>query len=332
MPTAIELRHLTRDFGPFRAVDDVSLSIEPGEIFCFLGSNGAGKSTAIRMLCGLLTPTSGSAHVLGFDVAKDTEQVKRSIGYMSQRFSLFDDLTVIQNLRFFGGAYGLHGARLRDRISWAVAMAGLDDKEDRITKSLPGGWKQRLALGCAVLHEPKVLFLDEPTGGVDPISRRRFWDLIREMAGRGVTVMVTTHYMDEAENCDRLALMHASKLIAVGTVAELKEVFAGRVVLEVHAPRFLEALEALEAEEWVLEASVFGTRIHLVVRDEEGGRRLALARLEEKSNTPARVEKAVPSLEDVFIHYIEAAEGRGGVGGPSPARGAGSPASKGGAP
>src|SRR5512140_1675164 len=331
-PPAIEMDHLSKQFGAFKAVDELTMSIGTGEIFCFLGSNGAGKSTAIRMLCGLLKPTSGTARVMGIDVAREPDRVKKVIGYMSQRFSLYDDLTVHENLRFFGGVYGLTGDALRARTAWALSMAALEGKENRITGTLPGGWKQRLALGCAVLHDPRVLFLDEPTGGVDPLSRRRFWDQIREMAARGVTVMVTTHYMDEAEQCDRLALIHAGRLVAIGSVAELKEVFAGRVVLEVRAPRYLEALEQFEKEDWVLEvraprylealeefekedwvleATVFGTRLHLVVADLDVGGRRALELLERTGNSPATVARAIPSLEDVFIHYIEAATGRG---------------------
>ena len=227
------------------AVDRVSLTVNEGEIFGFLGANGAGKSTTIRMLCGLLAPTSGTGLVLGTDVAKDPEGVKRKIGYMSQRFSLYDDLTVGQNLRFFGGVYGLHGAAAREREAWAVRTAGLEGKEGRLTGELPGGWKQRLALACAVLHRPRVVFLDEPTSGVDPISRRRFWRLIDEMSAEGITVFVTTHYLDEAEYCHRLALIHAGRLVALGTVSELKRVFAGNAVLEVTAPRVGEALETI---------------------------------------------------------------------------------------
>lgn len=307
MPVAVELIDLHKHFGAFRAVDGISLAVEQGEIFGFLGSNGAGKSTAIRMLCGLLAPTSGSARVLGLDVAKDPEGVKRRIGYMSQRFSLYDDLTVRQNLDFFGGVYGLRGGALRDRQRWAVEMAELRGKEDLLTRSLPGGWKQRLALACAVLHGPRVVFLDEPTGGVDPLSRRRFWQLIDQMAGEGVTVFVTTHYLDEAEHCDRIGLIDAGRLIALGTVPELKRVFAGRTVLEVVAPRVSDALEQLGGADWVLETSVFGTRLHLIVADETEGKRRALAALEASGNVPAAVSRIVPSLEDVFIHQIEAA-------------------------
>jgi ABC-2 type transport system ATP-binding protein len=302
----VETIDLTKRFGSFTAVDSLSFAVEKGEIFGLLGSNGAGKSTAIRMLCGLLAPTSGQGRVLGIDVKKDPESVKRGIGYMSQRFSLYDDLTVSQNLSFFGGVYGLRGSALADRTAWALSMADLDGKRDLLTGSLPGGWKQRLALACAVLHEPRVVFLDEPTGGVDPISRRRFWERIDRMAEGGVTVIVTTHYLDEAEHCGRIGLMHASRLIALGTVTELKSVFAGRVVLEVIAPRYLEAFTALEKEEWVLESSVFGSRIHIVVKDEEEGRGRAQELLGRLGNPPSSLDRIVPSLEDVFIHYIEA--------------------------
>jgi ABC-2 type transport system ATP-binding protein len=308
--TAIELRELSKHFGAFKAVDRVSFSIREGEIFGFLGANGAGKSTTIRMLCGLLTPSSGTGLVLGVDVARDPEGVKRRIGYMSQRFSLYEDLSVRQNLRFFGGVYGLRGARAREREAWAIEMADLGGKEDRLTGELPGGWKQRLALACAVLHEPRVVFLDEPTSGVDPISRRRFWALIDEMASSGVTVFVTTHYLDEAEYCHRLALIHAGRLAAQGTVSELKEVFAGRAVLEVGAPRLSEALELLGEQEWALETSVFGTRIHVVVRDADEGRRQITGALARQGNPPSSIERIVPSLEDVFIHHVEEEEAR----------------------
>jgi ABC-2 type transport system ATP-binding protein len=307
-PPVIEVEHLVKRFGAFTSVDDLSLSVRQGEVFGLLGSNGAGKTTAIRVLCGLLAPTSGKALVLGIDVAKDPEALKHKIGYMTQRFSLYDDLSVIQNLRFFGGVYGLSGAKMREREAWAVETAGLQGKENLITRSLPGGWKQRLALACAVLHGPRVVFLDEPTGGVDPISRRRFWTLIDQMAGEGITLIVTTHYLDEAERCDRIALMHAGRLVAHGSVGELKEVFAGRVLLEVACPRPLEAQFVLDQEEAILEASVFGTRLHVVVTDEAAGRDLVLGVLSRGDFAPVTIERIVPSLEDVFIHCIEAEE------------------------
>ena len=307
-PVVIEVDHLVKRFGAFTSVDDLSLSVRQGEVFGLLGSNGAGKTTAIRVLCGLLAPTSGSARVLGIDVAKDPEALKRRIGYMTQRFSLYDDLTVIQNLRFFGGVYGLTGAAMRDREQWAVVTAGLQGKEDLLTQSLPGGWKQRLALACAVLHGPRVVFLDEPTGGVDPISRRRFWTLIDRMAGEGITLIVTTHDLDEAERCDRIALMHAGRLVAHGSVSQLKEVFAGRVMLEVACAQPLDAQFALENVPGILEATVFGTKLHVVASDEEAGRALVSDALGRAGFSLTAIERIVPSLEDVFIHCIEAEE------------------------
>ena len=305
---AIEMVDLTRKFGDFVAVDRVSLTVEPGEVFGFLGSNGAGKSTAIRMLCGLLTPTSGIGRVLGYDVAKEPEAVKRRIGYMSQRFSLYDDLTVRENLDFFAGIYGLEGARLEARRAYALRMAGLEDKQQLLTGALPGGWKQRLALGCAVLHEPRVVFLDEPTGGVDPLSRRTFWALIDDLAHEGVTVLVTTHYLDEAEYCNRLSLMHAGRMIAVGTPAELRGLLGTRAMLEVRAADLLGALGALEREPTAHEVSAFGTALHVLV-DDAGRDGPALVRtLEAQGFGPAQARPIVPSLEDVFIHAIEHAE------------------------
>jgi ABC-2 type transport system ATP-binding protein len=307
-PAVIEIDGLVKRFGAFTAVDRLTLSVAAGEVFGLLGSNGAGKSTAIRMLCGLLTPTAGRARVLGLDVAREPEALKRRIGYMTQRFSLYEDLTVRQNLRFFAGVYGRYGPAGEARQAWALETAGLSGMEDRLTRALPGGWKQRLALACAVLHEPQVVFLDEPTGGVDPVSRRRFWQLIDDMAGKGVTLVVTTHYLDEAERCDRIALMHAGRLAALGSVAELKRVFAGRALLEVACPRPLEALEVLEREEGVLEVAVFGTRLHVVVAEAEEGRRQVLQALARAGLEPAQAERIVPSLEDVFIHCIEREE------------------------
>ena len=208
---AIDVRGLSRKFGAFVAVNDLSFSVQQGEIFGFLGANGAGKSTTIRMLCGLLRPTSGTAIVGGIDVSRDPEGVKRRIGYMSQKFSLYEPLTVAENIRFFGGVYGLSGERFEARRRFVVDMAGLQGRENTLASQLPGGWRQRLALGCAILHEPSIVFLDEPTGGVDPLSRRRFWDLIGDLSHRGITVLVTTHYLDEAEHCHRLAIIHAGQ-------------------------------------------------------------------------------------------------------------------------
>jgi len=310
MSTALATQDLTKRFGAFTAVDRLNLDVREGEIFGLLGSNGAGKSTAIRMLCGLMRPTSGRALVLGVDVGREPERVKKSIGYMTQRFSLYEDLTVRQNLDFFGGVYGLDGDRLRRRREWAVEMAGLEGREDVGTRALAGGWKQRLALACSLLHAPRLVFLDEPTGGVDPVSRRRFWDLIDALASEAITVLVTTHYLDEAEHCHRLALMHAGRLVAQGTVAELKTVFGGRSVLEVTCPRVLEALETLGREGWVLEATVFGARLHVFVEDPDAGAARVRDSLARAGNAPVIVERMLPSLEDVFIHSIGAEERR----------------------
>jgi ABC-2 type transport system ATP-binding protein len=233
---------------------------------------------------------------------------------MSQRFSLYDDLTVGQNLRFFGGVYGLRGRALAEREAWAAEMADLRGRESRLTGDLPGGWKQRLALACSLLHEPRVLFLDEPTSGVDPLSRRRFWGLIDELAAGGVTVFVTTHYLDEAEHCNRIAVMHAGRLAALGTSLELKRVFSGRAVLEVRCPRLAEAMELLAGAPGVHDVSIFGTRLHVVVDASERDGARVVQRLEQAGNAPARAEAVVPSLEDVFIHHVEAAGTGDGAG------------------
>ncbi len=245
---AVYCRDLTRVFGEFVAVDHVTFEVNRGEIFGFLGPNGAGKTTTIKILCGLLTPSSGEAKVSGFDVSTQYEEIKRNIGYMSQRFSLYEDLTVEENLDFFGGIYGLSGDKKRERELWALDMAGLTDKTNVETSDLPLGWKQRLALGCAVIHEPPVLFLDEPTSGVDPLSRRNFWDLINDMASRGVTVFVTTHYMEEAEYCNRLVLMNKGRIIALGTPGDLKKHWMRESVLKLECDNLMEAAELLEKE------------------------------------------------------------------------------------
>src|SRR5512136_2372393 len=265
-PQPVVVAHdLTRRFGPFVAVDKVSFEVPPGEIFGFLGSNGAGKTTTIRMLCGLLTPTSGSASVLGLDVASQAQEIKQRIGYMSQRFSLYNDLTVEENLRFWGGAYGLFGPAMARRTEWAIATAGLQDRRHTLVRSLPGGFRQRLALVAALLHEPPVVFLDEPTGGVDPEARRRFWDLIDDLAGGGTTVFVTTHSMDEAERCSRVALMHAGRLLALDSVPDLKRVFPRGTIVEVSCSRPAQAMAKLERIPGVSEVALFGNGLHVVI-------------------------------------------------------------------
>jgi ABC-2 type transport system ATP-binding protein len=302
---AIEVRSLTRRFGEFTAVNDLSFDVREGEIFGFLGSNGAGKSTTIRMLCGLLRPTSGTARVGGIDVGRDPEGVKRRIGYMSQRFSLYEKLTVLQNIDFFGGVYGLTGERLDARRRFVLEMAGLLGREQMLAGALSGGWRQRLALGCAILHEPPIVFLDEPTGGVDPLSRRQFWLLIDELAHAGVTVLVTTHYLDEAEHCHRIAIIQAGRLSALGTVGELKEIFAGRPILEVRASQPVEAMRALDRLPEVEKTSIFGTAVHAVMRSGEAARADLGAQLRAAGVADAVVSPVEPSLEDVFLDVAE---------------------------
>jgi ABC-2 type transport system ATP-binding protein len=309
---SIEVKSLTKKFGGFTAVDGVSFEVGRGAIFGFLGANGAGKSTTIRMLCGLLDPTSGTATVGGFDVGREPERVKRVIGYMSQRFSLYEDLTVVENIRFFGGVYGLSKTTVKARLSWVLQMAGLKGRERSLTRTLSVGWKQRLALGCAVLHEPEIVFLDEPTGGVDPASRRRFWELINELSERKITVFVTTHYLDEAEYCNDIRLIHAGRIVAGGSPRELKDKVIRNPILEVATDRAVDALEVLQKEPWVLETSIFGTSLHVSVADEAEGRRLVRERLAREGIVPRRVDRIVPSLEDVFIHKIEEQAAAGG--------------------
>ena len=309
--SAIEVRHLTRRFGAFTAVDDVSFDVARGEIFGFLGSNGAGKSTTIRMLCGLLAPSSGSATVGGVDVAADPEGVKARIGYMSQRFSLYELLTVDQNIRFFGGIYGLDARRLAQRRAFVLEMAGLQGREQALARDLAGGWRQRLALGCAILHEPRILFLDEPTGGVDPLSRRQFWRLIDTLAAGGVTVLVTTHYLDEAERCHRVALIHAGRLAALGTTSQVKQVFRGRPIVEVRAAKPVEAMRALDGFPEIEKTSLFGTAVHAVLRN-AGPREAELrARLEAQGIAVDSIEEVQPSLEDVFLDVVDKAGANG---------------------
>jgi ABC-2 type transport system ATP-binding protein len=307
---AIDVQRLSRRFGDFRAVDDLSFQVQQGEIFGFLGANGAGKSTTIRMLCGLLRPTSGTALVGGVDVASDPEAVKRRIGYMSQRFSLYELLTVDQNIQFFGGIYGLTGERFAARRQFVLEMSGLEGREAILTRDLPGGWRQRLALGCAILHEPPIVFLDEPTGGVDPLSRRQFWDLIERMSSAGTTVLVTTHYLDEAEHCHRIAIIQAGKLAALGTATELKQVFAERPIIEVQAAHPVAAMTALDALEDVEKTSLFGTSLHVVVRQAAGAEQLIERALTRAGLDVRAISRVTPSLEDVFLDVVE----RGGGG------------------
>jgi ABC-2 type transport system ATP-binding protein len=301
---AIEVRDLTRRFGRFVAVDGVSFEVRRGEVFGFLGSNGAGKSTTIRMLCGLLEPTSGSALVDGVDVGAQPEDVRRRIGYMSQKFSLYELLTVDENVRFYAGLYGLEGDRLERRRRFALDVGGLAGRERELARNLSGGWRQRLALGCALLHEPPIVFLDEPTGGVDPLSRREFWQLIDGLSRAGTTVLVTTHYLDEAERCDRVAMMHAGRLAAIGAIADLKRVFAERPILEVRSPNPVAVMSRLDALPDVEKTSLFGTAVHAVLRSRATPVDQVRAALEGAGLPVTSLAAVVPSLEDVFLDVV----------------------------
>lgn len=302
---AVRVRDLERRFGDFIAVNKVSFDVRRGEIYGFLGPNGAGKSTTIKLLCGLLMPTSGRGTVGGFDIMEESEKIKQTIGYMSQKFSLYDDLTVEENIAFFSGMYGVTGPKGKEREEWALRMSGLGDRKNALTRTLPGGFKQRLALGCALLHSPPIIFLDEPTSGVDPISRRNFWSLIHEMAGGGTTVFITTHYMDEAEYCDRLALLYRGNIIAEGTPEELKAKHMSRYVLEIEVDRVFEALELLN--EKGIETAIFGSMLHAVVDDARNATELIEDELGKSGMSVKRIEKIMPTLEDVFVTLIETA-------------------------
>ncbi|TGU74256.1 ABC transporter ATP-binding protein [Geomonas terrae] len=300
-PQAVVVQDLVKRFGDFTAVDNISFEASRGEIFGFLGPNGAGKSTTIRILCGLLHPTSGKALVAGVDVAREPERVRQNIGYMSQKFSLYNDLKVIENLRFFAGMYGVNQGEAAERIAWAVDMAGLTGREHLLTGTLAAGWKQRLALGCAVLHRPPIVFLDEPTSGVDPISRRLFWELIHRMADEGVTVFVTTHYMDEAEYCNRLVLIDRGRIVASGSPLELKLKSMEGELLLVECDQVGKALEALQDAPGVTDAAIFGHALHLVVPDAERAIPEVRNYLGERGISVSRIERIRPTLEDVFV-------------------------------
>jgi ABC-2 type transport system ATP-binding protein len=307
---AVETEALVKNFGSFTAVDHVSLRVNRGEIFGFLGPNGAGKSTTIRMLCGLLTPTSGKALVGNLDVAVQPEEVRRNIGYMSQKFSLYNDLTVEQNIDFFSGMYGVPRSTRQARKQYVLEMANLADRRSAATGTLAGGLKQRLALGCAILHDPPILFLDEPTSGVDPIARQSFWDLIRTMAASGHTIFVSTHYMDEAEYCHRLALMYRGRVIALGTPAELRAELNTHTLLQLDTSAPLETMRALENAPGIGEVAVFGGGLHVGVEDPASGTATIRARLAEQQIAIHRLEKIRPSLEDVFVALIETEENK----------------------
>lgn len=301
---AVETENLTRRFGEFVAVDNVTLKVAPGEVFGFLGPNGSGKTTTIRMLCGLLAPSQGAGRVLGFDIGRESEAIKARIGYMSQKFSLYADLTVRENLAFYADVYGIARAERGARLASLIDMAGLHGRERELTANLSGGWKQRLALACAIVHQPRMLFLDEPTGGVDPEARRAFWALIYELAQQGVTVFVTTHYMDEAEHCNRIGLMYGGRLVALDTPAALKRSTIDGEVLEIEGVPQDQARDVAAAQPGVREVAPHGARLHAIVDDAAlRGPQLAAA-LGTAGVAEARVEQIEPSLEDVFVALV----------------------------
>jgi ABC-2 type transport system ATP-binding protein len=306
---AIEVRSLTKRFGSFVAVDGVSFAVRPGEVYGWLGPNGAGKTTTIRMLLGLLKPSAGQARVLDFDPARQTKAMQARVGYMSQLFTLYNDLTAAENIRFYGLAYGLSRADLRRRQAEILEMAGLVGRGDTLTANLSGGWKQRLALGCAIVHRPQVVFLDEPTAGVDPISRREFWGLIYEMAKTGITVMVTTHYMDEAELCQRVGFINLGRLIALDTPGQLKETQMRGQVLEISAPVPDQVMRVLKAAQagGVLpleEVALYGAQVHAVVPDAEELKEPVAVHLAQNGVEVHGIEWIAPTLEDVFISAV----------------------------
>ena len=310
---AVTVENLEKRFGDFQAVNKVSFQVKRGEIFGFLGPNGAGKSTTIRMLCGILAPTAGKANVIGFDVFREAEQIKSHIGYMSQKFSLYEDLTVEENIDFYSGIYRIPKEDKKARKDWVIKMSGLEEHRSSLTAILPGGWRQRLALGCALLHKPPVIFLDEPTSGVDPISRRNFWDLIYQLAAEGVTVFVTTHYMDEAEYCDRLAMIYRGELVAIGTPDELKIRYMNADILNLECPDPFKMLQVVTGISVIKEAALFGRGLHLTVEDSEAAMPMIATALQSQKADYTRLEKIRPSLEDVFVAIIDARDSQTGL-------------------
>jgi ABC-2 type transport system ATP-binding protein len=309
----VSVRNLEKKFGEFTAVNRINFDVRRGEIFGFLGPNGAGKSTTIRMLCGILAPTSGSGIVAGFDINRQQELIKQNIGYMSQKFSLYEDLTVEENIDFYSGIYKVPKIHRKEREEQIIRMAGIEEFRSELTGILSGGWKQRLALGCAIIHEPKIIFLDEPTSGVDPIARNNFWALIKKMAKEGATVFVTTHYMDEAENCDRLALIYKGAIIAMGTPSDLKTHCMEGEVLKVSVANPQEWIESLEKVEGVKEAALFGVALHAIVTDAGKAATDIAALFSRAGIADYSIEKIQATLEDVFVSLIESYDKAGEV-------------------
>lgn len=302
---AVSVDGLVKKFGDFTAVNGINFEVGQGEIFGFLGPNGAGKSTTIRMLCGIISPTSGTGTVAGYDIIKEQHEIKEHIGYMSQKFSLYDDLTVEENIDFYSGIYKIPPAQRQERLETTIRTAQLEGMESRLTLTLAGGWKQRLALGCALLHKPSILFLDEPTSGADPLTRANFWDIIKKLASQGVTVFVTTHYMDEAENCDRMVLIYHGTIIATGTPQEMKTKNMKDEVLEIIVADSQDRLAEIVKVDGVKEAALFGINIHAVVYDSVSTIPRIEKLLRDSGAKDFSVRKILPSLEDVFVSSIE---------------------------
>ena len=299
---SVAVNNLTKRFDKFVAVDSINFSVAKGEIFGFLGPNGAGKSTTIKMLCGILTPTEGSGTVGGFDIVNEQNEIKQTIGYMSQKFSLYNDLTVRENLNFYGSIYGLSGTKLEERIDYVMNMAGIGNRIDSSVNMLPGGIKQRLALGTAIIHDPPILFLDEPTSGVDPVMRRNFWDLIYDFSRAGKTIFVTTHYMDEAEHCSRLALIITGKIIALDTPQNLKRDLPYGIY-SIETENFLELFEDISKFKFVEEAAIFGNHIHILCDKKYNVKNELEAKLKSLGCAKCKIEKVPASLEDVFVSH-----------------------------
>lgn len=304
MENAIEIKNLTKIFDKFVAVNNVSFSVKKGDVFGFLGPNGSGKTTVIRMIMGLITPTSGTGKVLGFDIANENERIRSHIGYMSQKFSLYEDLTVEENLDFYAGVYNVPKNKIKDKKKQILEMADLVGKESMITSNLSGGWKQRLALGCSIIHDPEILLLDEPTGGVDPIARRQFWDVIYDLSKKGVTILVTTHYMDEAEHCNSIGFLYYGNILSLDAPNAMKEKIIDGDIVEIKTDKILKTIELLKTKNNVKDASVYGAGIHAMTESN-----LELNELEDyltKNNVEVyNIRKVKPTLEDVFVFLVE---------------------------
>jgi len=304
MDYAIEVLDMTKKFGDFVAVDKASFKVKKGEVFGFLGPNGSGKTTVIRMLMGLITPTTGTGKVLGYDVRTSSEKIRQNMGYMSQKFSLYEDLTVEENLDFYAGVYGVPMSNRKNRKHEILKMADLVGRENMITSNLSGGWKQRLALGCSIIHDPAILFLDEPTGGVDPIARRYFWELIYDLSKKGVTILVTTHYMDEAEQCNNIGFIYYGKVLGVDTPSNMKKSVIGGDILKLNVDKTLKAIDLLDVKEGIKDSSVYGSGIHILTEPNYPQEDIKKYLKENDINTNS-IQKVEPTLEDVFVFLVK---------------------------